>query len=311
METITRSTTRFICVLIGCCLASAQASAAQKLTYIDLVNRLTDLEHLATLPVPGEKCAQQSSWDRASKYDEATGKYVKWDANGDGDGIIRKEGNTLVFAEIEGPAVIWRTWSALAKDGHVKIYLDGQAEPAVDLPFIGYFNLKNEPFTYPALVHEAARGQNCYVPIPFQKSCKITAEGDWGAYYHFTYTTYPKGTILPTFTRELSDEEKHALERANTVLSQRGNSREVRRRGQEKQNKQVTVPPGKTVTVLQLEGEKAITGIDVSLDLPASPDDRDILRELTLHMYWDGESAAERVGPAGRFLRHGPRRKQV
>jgi hypothetical protein len=39
-----------------------------------------------------------------SKYDEATGKYIGWDANGDGNGIIRKEGK-LVFAEMEGPGV--------------------------------------------------------------------------------------------------------------------------------------------------------------------------------------------------------------
>ncbi|MEN6332688.1 MAG: DUF2961 domain-containing protein, partial [Phycisphaerales bacterium] len=180
METTSRNTARFTYVLIGCILAmslsaTAQAAEPLKLTYIDLVNRLTDLEYPATLPLPGEKCLQWSSWDRASKYDEASGQYVKWDANGDGDGFIRKEGDELVFAEIEGPAVIWRTWSALAKEGHVKIYLDGQPEPAVDLPFIGYFNRENTPFVFPALVHEAARGQNCYVPIPFQKSCKITA----------------------------------------------------------------------------------------------------------------------------------------
>ncbi len=191
-------------------LPCAQAGSGERLTYIDLISRLTDLEQLAVLPTAGEKCVQWSSYDRKSKYDQASGKYIDWTANGDGDGIIRKEDGKLVFAEMEGPGVIWRTWSALAKEGHVKIYLDGAAEPAVDLPFIGYFNRKNEPFTHPALVHEAARGQNCYVPIPYQKSCKIVAEKDWGAYYHFTYTTYPKGTILPTFKRQLSDAESKA-----------------------------------------------------------------------------------------------------
>ena len=48
---------------------------------------------LAVLPQAGEKCAQFSSYDRKSKFDEATGKYVQWDANGDGSGILRKEGD--------------------------------------------------------------------------------------------------------------------------------------------------------------------------------------------------------------------------
>jgi hypothetical protein len=128
-------------------LSAGQPStaAAETLTYVDLVNRLTDLEHLATLPAPGEKCQQFSSYDRRSKYDELSGKYIDWAANGDGSGIIRKDGDYQVFAEMEGPGVIWRIWSALAKQGHVKIYLDGAEEPAVDLPFIGYFNRENGP----------------------------------------------------------------------------------------------------------------------------------------------------------------------
>ncbi|MGE5296728.1 MAG: glycoside hydrolase family 172 protein, partial [Solirubrobacterales bacterium] len=309
MDIVTQNAARFVYVLVACSLvvplsAGAQNAAPLKLTYVDLVSRLTDLDHLATLPLPGEKCVQWSSWDRASQYDAASGKYVNWDANGDGNGIIRKEGDELVFAEIEGPAVIWRTWSALAKEGHVKIYLDGQTTPVVDLPFIGYFNGENAPFTYPALVHEAARGQNCYVPIPFQKSCKITASGDWGAYYHFTYTTYPKGTILPTFTRDLSEEELHALDRANTVLSRRGSGPIFRRTGQKKNEKEVTLLPGKTVTVLQLDGKQAITGIDVSL--PVAPGDLDTLRELTLHIYWDGESQPSVWSPLGDFFGSAP-----
>ncbi|NLH41478.1 MAG: DUF2961 domain-containing protein [Planctomycetes bacterium] len=309
MEITSRNATRSLCIRIGCVLAlsltaTAQTSGPLRLTYIDLVSRLTDLEYPATLPVPGEKCLQWSSWDRASRYDEAAGKYVKWDANGDGNGIIRKEGDELVFAEIEGPAVIWRIWSALAKEGHVKIYLDGQAEPAVDLPFIGYFNRENTPFVFPALVHEAARGQNCYVPIPFQKSCKITASGDWGAYYHFTYTTYPKGTILPTFTRKLTEEELHALDRANTVLSPKGAGIESRRKGQLKMTEAVKVAPGKTVTVARIEGERAISGIDVSL--PVAEGDLDTLRDLTLHMYWDGQSQPSVWSPLGDFFGTAP-----
>jgi hypothetical protein len=103
--------------------------AQQELTYVDLVKRLTDLEYLATVPAPGEQCGQWSSYDRRSCYDAATGKYVGWDANGDGNGIIRKEDGKQVLAEMEGPGCIWRIWSAAPKQGHVRIYLDGASEP--------------------------------------------------------------------------------------------------------------------------------------------------------------------------------------
>ena len=52
---------------------------AEPITYQDLVNRLTDMEFLATLPTKGETMAQFSSYDRRSKYDEKTGKYLQWD----------------------------------------------------------------------------------------------------------------------------------------------------------------------------------------------------------------------------------------
>lgn len=285
---------------------STYAAPPKQLTYVDLARRLTNLEHLATLPAPGEQGKQWSSWDRRSQYDTASGRYVDWAANGDGTGIIRKEGDELVFAEIAGPGVIWRIWSALAKEGHVKIYLDGAAEPAVDLPFIGYFNLENEPFTYPALVHETARGQNCYVPIPFQTSCKITASGDWGRYYHFTYTTYPEGTILPTFSRELSAAQRRALDRVNTALLGCSHGSLVRRPNLQRVEKQVTVAPGQTATVCELDGTQAITDINLDLDLPDPPEQFDVLRELLLHMYWDGETLPSVWVPLGDFFGTAP-----
>ncbi len=296
-------TTVLIVLSFFAAIHSSPVTAAERLTYVDLVNRLTDMEHLAILPAPGEKCVQWSSYDRRSKYDDASGKYVDWAANGDGTGIIRKEGDELVFAEMEGPGVIWRIWSALAKQGHVKIYLDGAEEPAVDLPFIGYFNRENEPFTYPALVHMTARGQNCYVPIPYRKSCKIVATGDWGRYFHFTYTTYPTGTILPTFERELSAAESQALDKANEILTQCGARRAAKRPGEAtiKQGPTV-VAPGATATVARLRGRRAITALEVNMDLPDSPEDCNVLRELVLSIRWDGESKPSVWAPLGDFF---------
>ena len=302
-----------VCGFCGCTFLSAPSAQAAaggsgRLTYIDLIGRLTDLEHLATLPAPGEKCVQWSSYDRRSKYDETSGKYIGWSANGDGDGIIRKERDNLVFAEMEGPGVIWRIWSALAKQGHVKIYLNGAAEPAVDLPFAGYFDCKNEPFTRPALVHKTARGLNNYVPISYQKSCKIVGQGDWGRYFHFTYTTYPKGTTLPTFKRRLSQAEAKALDRANEILTQSGRLPAHEYKGQVTTEQEPSiVPAGRTVAVARLKGERAITALQAYIiDLPESPDDYEVLRELVLKIYWDGEKEPSVWAPLGDFFGTAP-----
>src|ERR1700722_7565462 len=106
---------------------------AETLTYADLVHRLTDMQHLATLPPPGEVGGLASSYDRASQYDAAQDKYVRWDANGEGGGFIRREGYQQGMAESKGPGCLWRIWSADPHLGHVRIFLDGSSAPAVDL----------------------------------------------------------------------------------------------------------------------------------------------------------------------------------
>lgn len=293
-------------LLLMACLAPT-SRAGERLTYLDLVKRVTDLEALAVLPVPGEKCQQWSSYDRASKYDEATGKYVRWDANGDGGGIIRREGEYQVFAEMEGPGVIWRIWSAAADKGHVKIFLDGAAEPVVDLPFHKYFDGTEPPFQGKALCHVLARGWNCYVPIPFRKSCKIIAEKGWGNYYHFTYTTYPQGTEVPTFQRKLSAAETAALAQANEFLETKlGEDPAGARAGQRTEAQTVAIGGGETKTVVDLTGPRAVTALRVKLDLPAAPGDIEPLRELGLRITWDDDAQPAVWAPLGDFFGAAP-----
>jgi hypothetical protein len=300
-----RSTLIGLLVLVLSETASFSADSTNAvLTYADLVRRLTDLEHLATLPEPGEKTAQFSSYDRASRYDEKTGKYVRWDANGDNDGIIRKEDGKLVLAEMDGPGCIWRIWSAAPKEGHVRIYLDGDTNPAVDLPFAEYFSGTNAPFTRPALVHTVSQGCNNYTPIPFQKSCKIVADENWGAYYQFGYTTFPKGTPVPTFKRELSAEENAALDEADKILSHCG-PREFPN-GHSSSGGDGLLGGNGSYESDKLEGPGAINCIRVKFDPPLTPADRDVLREITIQIRWDGERSPSVWSPLGDFFGTAP-----
>ncbi len=186
--------------------------------------------------------------------------------------------------------------------GTLRIYLDGAAEPAVDLPFIGYFDHKNEPFTGKALVHNVANGENNFVPIPYAKSCKIVAEKGWGQYYHFTYGTFPKGTKVPTFKRQLSAEETVALAAADKAISTLGPEALVSRTGQLTEAKSVAVAPGQSATVATLAGPRAITALRAKLDLPKSPEDRVALRELVLKITWDDDATPAVWAPLGDFF---------
>ena len=185
-------------------LAPANFFGQNRITYPELVNRLTDLEYLANPPMDGEISGNFSSYDRNSKYDINTNSYSNWDANRDGTGYIRKINNDIVVFEQDGPGVIWRVWSALPLSGHIKIYIDNKVLPIIDQPFSDFFEQLNEEnielpknlpgipsINLPELMSTLSRGRNRFIPIPFQKNCKIILEEGWGMYYHCLLYTSP------------------------------------------------------------------------------------------------------------------------
>jgi hypothetical protein len=288
-----------VCIL----LVLACISSGETYTYVDLIRKMADLEGLAVLPQPGEDAAQWSSYDRNSRYEN--GQYFDWGANGDGGGFIRTENGEQVLAEMEGPGVIWRIWSALTGSGRVKIYLDGNTSPVVDLPFQDYFNNTQEPFARSALAYNVAQGDNLYMPIPYQTSCKITAVGDWGQYYHFTYATYPEGTVLPTFSRTLSPEEADALDSINAMFANLGDDPLAPRPSEETEQENVYLSPGDTVTVASILGERAVTALKVDVgDLGNLAQHK--MREVLLRIYWDDETSPSVLVPLGDFFGTAP-----
>ncbi|MEA3367040.1 MAG: DUF2961 domain-containing protein [Planctomycetota bacterium] len=286
-----------LAVLAG--VAASSTATADDLSYVDLAGRLTDLEYLATLPDKGDTCAQWSSYDRRSRYED--GKYLDWGANGDGTGCIRAEGGRIVMAEMKGPGCIWRIWSALAQAGHVKVYLDGAETPAIDLPFDGYFNCKHAPFDCESLVYTAGRGRNNYVPIPYAKSCRIVAEKGWGRYFQFVYETFPKGTKVPTFSMDLSAEETKALAAADKALTDGlGRDPAGPRDGEKTLTRTVTVGGGESAVVADLDGPRAITAIRVDNTFgDGSETVVPALRELAVRITWDGAAEPAVWTPLG------------
>ena len=281
-------------------------NAGEKLTYGDIAGRLYGLERLAEPPAAGERSGNWSSWDRGAKYNEKTGKYENWHANGDGRGFIRREGDGIVAAEMKGPGVIWRVWSAKATGGHIKIYIDGAEKPALDIPFGEYFNNKKGMFAFPELVNTLSRGRNSFIPIPYQKSCKVVLAKGWGMYYQITYTTFPKGTTVPSFTGSFSDAQKAALATANKVFAARGTDPKPAGKEAETVEKTIAVAPGKTVEVCGLSGPRAITAMKVSPTLGKDDDPVKILRELAMSIAWDGEAKPSVWTPLGDFFGTAP-----
>lgn len=295
------------CVLSFIANAQSNTTSSKTYTYSDLVQRAYDLEYLATPPPPGEKSGTFTSYDRKARYDSATDRYMDWDANADGTGFIREENGGQVVFDKEGPGVIWRIWSALAKEGHVKIYLDNSDTPMIDRPFRALFeNFDNSipPMNFTSFVMTLSRGRNRFLPIPYNKHCKIVFEKGWGEYYHITYSTMPVGTVLPTFTGVYSKEDGFTLAEADRFLYNRGNTRKIYA-GEKTENVAVAIKAKSTAPVKVLTGNRSITHFKISLDdsyATNAAKRMDLLKNLWINIRWDNDAQPSVIVPVGLFF---------
>lgn len=188
-----------------------------------------------------------------------------------------------MLADLSDAGALVRFWSAEPRSGHIKIYIDGSPTPAVDMPFSDFFG-SDFPFNLSEISYDASRGKNCYLPITYNQSCKVVAYDDWGRYFHVGYITFPEDSTVEPFSLPLSADGQKALLDAQatfTGLSTKAVSGE----------QTVTVPAGKSVNLFTASGAGAITKITVKLgDLAELGDDWNVLAELAISAYWDGES---------------------
>ena len=86
--------------------------AGEKLTYADLVRRMTDLERLAVLPAAGRdvrpvvELRPRQQVRRGDRQVRRLGRQRRRQRH------HPQEGDQVVLAEMEGPGCIWRIWSA-------------------------------------------------------------------------------------------------------------------------------------------------------------------------------------------------------
>lgn len=163
---------------------------------------------------PGVKAASFSSYDRTGgNNDGFSGAYSK----------LREEDGNSVIAEMEGPGCIQRLWlthSAMDEDGlldrkgeHIRIYLDGAATPALDVPLQRLFDNSLAHFPQP-IAGQGIGGYYSYIPIPYKKSCKVVIDGLGVRFYQLNYVTFPTAEGVKSFEMDLSAMEASALQRA-------------------------------------------------------------------------------------------------
>ncbi|MCC6123332.1 MAG: DUF2961 domain-containing protein [Pirellulales bacterium] len=119
-------------------------------------------------------------------------------------------GDTLTLAELEGPGVVAHFWCTIAHPAKyyswlltLRIYWDGEEHPSFECPIGDFFGIGHgvdRPLdSLPIRVSSLGRGRNCYWPMPFRKSARITVtnESDLLCHAFFFYLDWQKHPSLP------------------------------------------------------------------------------------------------------------------
>ncbi|NLC58461.1 MAG: DUF2961 domain-containing protein [Armatimonadetes bacterium] len=298
---------RLLTGLLVALVVAAPATAAPR-PYSAFLRDVVDLERLAVLPEEGATCKQFSSYDRASRIGD-DGTLLDWSANGDAGQFLRQDPEGHVLAEMDGPGCIVRIWSANPM-GTLKVYIDGATQPTFQADFAALTAGKFPGIPVP-IVGVRALGANCYLPMPYQKHCKVVVENPGSLYYHVNYWTYPAGTEVEPFRWPLTAAQQAMLKAVCRRMEQCGAPPAGKPRmtgavthweGPEPRPREETV-----VTDIGSTRGGAITAIRIR---PTLPEDRDAARKA-LHSLWlsitfDGAKSPQVLAPLDHFFGTAP-----
>jgi len=134
---------------------------------------------------------------RASSYDRSGGNF---------DLRRLPAGETLTLLEDSGPGIITHIWITLTNDSPdnlkalvLRMYWDGETSPSVEAPLGDFFGLGlGEYFLYNSIPLAVGpdRALNCFFPMPFNKSARITLTNEsnhqvHAVFFNVDYQAYP------------------------------------------------------------------------------------------------------------------------
>ncbi|NLE38021.1 MAG: DUF2961 domain-containing protein [Pirellulaceae bacterium] len=272
--------------LVGVSLLLVNPTAGQTPLTDGETSAIRDLHELDHLPrlLSGVTARMFSSYDRTGGNDDGfKGTYSK----------LRVENGNSVLAEMTGagcierihlPHSIYAEPGLLGRKGeHIRIYLDGNTTPALDVPLEDIFRGKVDGFPKP-LVGEGDGGHYCYVPIPYRDGCKVVVEGTDVRFYAVQYRTYPSAEGVVTFTNPPTDRQREALATAAKAWSSCGDFESLGVVDPERVEKTVEVKPGEPVEVSLPDGPRMVRAMYVS----GSPEALKEAGGVRLTIRWDG-----------------------
>lgn len=254
---------------------------------LELLKRVDKLPEYRT----GSYVEQFSSYDRTGGNDDGfAGTYS----------YLRKEGDKLIIAEMEGPGVINRIWTPTPTDNMLYFYFDGQKEPGLKIKFSDLFSGKVFPFTKPVCGNEIG-GFYCYLPITYKKSCKIVFDGPKLEFIQIQYRNLP-GKKVETYTGKFSRQDKELLAEVNRIWADLTpavtNYTFGRSVGIRTQEKVFTLRPGEEIPFFEMQEPGRIVGMTID----GGTSFEGLHKDVILSARWDNEKVEAIYAPLTDFF---------
>jgi len=292
---------------LSSCIASAQT-----VTYSGLLEEMADRDALARFPSPAYRQLQGSTYNRASvARDQPDQTFSGWFADSDGVFSIRQEPSPSggatehVVMEHTGPGAITKLWTPFFYRDYgnrigarIRIYLNGSNVPVIDEHLIelvtrlewntsdyGSKTASRNSFTVPhPIAAFTARAGNCYLPIPFSASCKVTMS-DLPFYDIVSYRAYDPGAAVENFSMALYAAASNQA-RLNLTARQIGSATNFDGGTLHQTNRSLAA--GAAMTLHLNAGAAAVRHLEVRLDAAQIAAAPAALRSTVLIMTFDG-----------------------
>ncbi len=276
-------------------VACGQIFSPSEITMSSLLDEMISRDAVTLFPNIEYTQKQVSSYDRRSKSPNEKG----WFANEDGRGYecLEKIDGRLekVLFDCKGPGVVTRIWmTTRSKHGTMRFYFDGAKEPQLVIPA---YDMRRFPVDIPkglSLTHthyvdnmNGVGGNTFFLPIPYEKSLKITFEEPnikvfVPRYYQINYRTYPEGTKVRTWTKKQTISLKDKIAKVSDALLNPAdylNGKVLEKTSNVKSGEDVIVKTDDCGAVRHLEIQ--VSGFD-------KPEYADIMRAIRVKGLFDG-----------------------
>jgi hypothetical protein len=219
--------------------------------------------------------------------------------NGDADWFLYKDerGDAVIFDAV-GPGCLKSFWQTDIREGEVlKLYFDGESEARYTVPVLDLYGGKHPAFPKPLVSLEVVgrygdnpKAGNCFVPIPFAKSLRISIQGHVG-FYHFLYERYPHGTPVSTFTGK--EDRSYLLKAFEGTHEGDAPAEDVTVIKVSSES----LPPDGRLDLLKVEKAGTIARILIEAD-----GTDEFLNQVEIAMQWDGSLRPDVLTPTGMFF---------